>query len=372
MKNIIFCADGTWNGTDRDSDGDGLPDVTNVARLFSALDGSITAETLRLHDEQERELSGPTGLVQVAKYLHGVGDSRNQISKILGGVFGSGLIARIVRGYTYISRHYEAGDRIVVLGFSRGAYTARALAGFIAGSGLLRNGPTDDRELAYRKGIAAWAAYRKQSGLSGSLLDSLTEMSQEELSEADFVRDVPVHAVAVWDTVGSYGIPVYNPFHLSRLDIFNFANTRLSPKVAHGFHAVSIDERRIDFVPTLWEPRDGVEQVWFAGAHADVGGGYPRPVLALYSLGWMIDRLARVGVLFGSPLPATPAAFEPIHEPWTEHPFKGLPNKPRAHPDTARFHRSVQAMLAGVADYRPDSLARFLTGRDLAPDRIAD
>jgi len=157
-KYIVFCADGTWSGLGQgDGDDQVQPAATNVLRLFAALDGRITEESLRKRDEQEKIAYGIDGeLKQVAKYLHGVGDSGNAIRKILGGVFGEGFIERIVRGYTFVSRHYASGDRIVLAGFSRGAYTVRALAGMITRMGLLpmqamldENG-RHDQERAYR------------------------------------------------------------------------------------------------------------------------------------------------------------------------------------------------------------------------------
>jgi len=132
-KNIVFCADGTWSGLgDGDAEDAVQPGATNVLRLFATLDGRITDDSLRKRDEQEKAARDADGEpAQVAKYLHGVGDSRNTIRKLLGGVFGEGFIERIVRGYTFVSRNYEAGDRIMLVGFSRGAYTVRALAGMI-------------------------------------------------------------------------------------------------------------------------------------------------------------------------------------------------------------------------------------------------
>ena len=129
-KLIIYCADGTWNGPGQDENDDREPDPTNVYKLFVGLAGQPATET-RDADEQEKELRQNGRSVQVAKYVHGVGDSRNPIKKLMGGAFGAGTISRIVRGYTFISRNYESGDHIVVAGFSRGAYTARALAGLI-------------------------------------------------------------------------------------------------------------------------------------------------------------------------------------------------------------------------------------------------
>ena len=116
-KTIVFCADGTWNGPgeapdskDIDSaspqDGDARDNVTNVVNLFSNLCGQVTPETQTLQNETEKALLDPSGtLLQMSKYLHGVGDSNNPILKVLGGVLGVGVIARIVRGYTFISRN---------------------------------------------------------------------------------------------------------------------------------------------------------------------------------------------------------------------------------------------------------------------------
>ena len=115
-KNIIFCADGTWNGPGQDDDHDRVADPTNVFKLFANLDGVDAPETTRLADEQERRLATPNGTVrQVAKYLHGVGDSDNFLVRMGGGAGGAGLVTRVVRGYTFISRNYAAGDRILRL-----------------------------------------------------------------------------------------------------------------------------------------------------------------------------------------------------------------------------------------------------------------
>src|SRR5262249_24206144 len=137
--------------------------VTNVYKMFINLDGADDPDSALLANEQERRLVVDGATLQCAKYLHGVGDSGNYLVKLLGGTVGAGLIARIVRGYTFISRNYEAGDTIYIIGFSRGAYTARALAGLIASKGLLdaRQYDLDDRKAAYQRGAAVWYAYRK-------------------------------------------------------------------------------------------------------------------------------------------------------------------------------------------------------------------
>ncbi len=129
-KTIVFCADGTWDGPGQAGVAGGIAQTTNVFKLFFNLDGRDTPDTALLANEQERVLRDAAGLeLQWAKYIHGVGDSNNALVRLLGGTLGAGLIVRIVRGFTFISRHYEPGDSIVIVGFSRGAYTARALAG---------------------------------------------------------------------------------------------------------------------------------------------------------------------------------------------------------------------------------------------------
>jgi len=159
-KHIIFCADGTWNSPGTDSNHDDVPDLTNVFKLYGKLAGTDVPGSLRLKNEQERELTRNGSTHKIAKYIHGVGDSDNKLVQLMGGAFGAGVVTRIVRGYTFISRNYQAGDKIVLLGFSRGAYTVRALSGLITSMGLLNpdNLNLIDKELAYRAGAAAGTA----------------------------------------------------------------------------------------------------------------------------------------------------------------------------------------------------------------------
>ena len=328
-KNIVFCADGTWNGPNQDDNHDNIPDPTNVYKLFLLLDGKLTDDSLKAADEQEKNLTEGVVTSQVAKYLHGVGDSRNPLVKIMGGVFGSGIITRIVRGYTFISRNYDPGDEICILGFSRGAYTARALAGFIASQGLLAKGLTDDKEKAYRKGAEAWYRYRVASASDVGLIQRLAEyaadlpafLSSKSLKKSDFVPvKNKIKVVGVWDTVGAMGVPDFDGD--KRLDDFRFANTRLSDNVRFGLHAVSLDEQRVDFTPTLWDQRDGIKQFLFPGAHSDVGGSYPtknrESELSDGGLRWMVDELKALGLIISGG-PAYDLATCPggkAHQPW--------------------------------------------------------
>jgi uncharacterized protein (DUF2235 family) len=376
-RNIVFCADGTWNGPGRDDNDDGVPEATNVLRLFALLAGKDAPSSLRLRDEQEKATPDAAGAAQIAKYIHGVGDSRNPITKILGGVFGEGYIQRIVRGYTFISRNYAPGDRIFICGFSRGAYTARALGGMIARVGLLKRdamfSPRGDydAERAYRMGIHMWARYRESAGKRSTLIGYLQEFNGQDVRDDQLEPVDAIQAIAVWDTVGSLGVPIYRREDGGPLDVFAFADTALSPKVKRGFHAVAIDEERENFTPTLWDERAGIEQVWFAGAHADVGGGYPELALSDISLGWMINRLAKEGVLFDPAYqPAALQRHPPCSRPWTQVPFNAFGHGPRKHPATAKFHAHVQDRLIACPDYQPASLRNFLVADRLPAERL--
>ncbi len=360
-KNIIFCADGTWNDPNQDENVDSSPDPTNVYKLFVNLDGAFSHESLVVANEQEMALVKDGVTLQVAKYIHGVGDSRNPIIKIMGGAFGAGIISRIVRGYTFISRNYEPGDNIVIVGFSRGAYTARALAGLIAAQGVLAPPLTVDKTLAYKRGAEAWYRYRKAStvglGVFAHLLEMVTDlpgfMTAGALKESDLVPVEKILAVGVWDTVGSLGFPEYT--HGERTDVFKFADNVLSPKVLHGFHAVALDEQRHDFAPTLWDPAPSVEQMVFPGAHGDVGGGYPmvnqESGLSDGPLKWMIERLNSVGVRFkDKPLYVIePNPLGIGHKPWVHVPWTipGIPLGPRTLGKGLLVHPSVAARKAG-------------------------
>jgi len=271
--------------------------------------------------------------VQVAKYVHGVGDSAKlpKIAKI--GAFGAGLVARIARGYTYISRNYVPGDSIVIIGFSRGAYTARALAGLIARQGLLRPdlAAIDDND-RYDTAAAAWYRWKNSRNTTlQKIADGLTEFVElhkafpnpQKLDDSCFVP-ADIAAVAVWDTVGALGIPFH---HMgAATDPFRFSDIALSPKIRLGIHAVSIDEQRMQFQPTLWDVNDSrVTQALFAGDHCDVGGGYPDHGLSDGPLLWVVNRLKEpdIGVIFKDqpPCEVKPDPLGARHRAWMEDPI---------------------------------------------------
>ncbi|WP_243438284.1 DUF2235 domain-containing protein [Fundidesulfovibrio soli] len=390
-KFIVFCADGTWNGPDcEDADHDNLADITNVLKLYRRLE--CDSPVISKDTEQECVLTASGSPVMVAKYLHGVGHSSNKLVRALGGAFGAGIIARIVRGYTFISRHYQDGDKIILVGFSRGAYTVRALAGMICAMGLLdaERMKLSDKDAAYHAGVATWSEYRREKMAVPGLFEKITDFlkgfekyltthpAEENPDERlDAVLQpfevylqkrfppiyrrlpIPIEAVAVWDTVGALGIPFYDRDR--RVDVFRFADTDLSGCVQHGYHAVSVDEVRRDFTPTLWAPDDRVDQALFPGAHSDVGGGYPigdkESGLSDHALIWMINKLEGLELSFvdGWIDSLAPDAEGCAHEPW-RHCAMPMLTSPRQFPAAPALgvHQSLRDRLGKMVKADPD------------------
>ncbi|MGH8751559.1 MAG: DUF2235 domain-containing protein, partial [Burkholderiales bacterium] len=266
-KDIIVCADGTWN---RPSEKDrGKPAPTNVFKIFKAL-GRTSERTLQ-------------SAAKALFYDAGVGT--NFGTRILGGLFGVGLSENIRDCYEFIVKNYQPCDRLFLFGFSRGAYTARSLGGFIMACGVLRNDLNWADEERRQKIGEAYALYRdgdaaaKKSFKQAHSLDSDIEM------------------IGVWDTVGALGIPLIFFRGFNRW-IERFHDTALHPQVKHGYHAVALDEERAEFMPTLWDDRAGIEQVWFCGVHSNVGGGYADSGLSDLTLNWMITKAKILGLQF--------------------------------------------------------------------------
>ena len=175
------------------------------------------------------------------------------------------------------------------------------------------------------------------------------------LTEKDFITGVRVKSVAVWDTVGSMGVPDYITAG-GRRDLFTFVDLNLSPMIDHGFHAMALDERRLDFPVTRWNPDARVEQVWFVGAHSDVGGGYPAAESGLsdIALQWMMTKLSAAGVQFASPLlhkPDLTRFAQPFHKPWAKPPFNLNPRARKPLPGDV-FDPSVKQRWTDDAPYQ--------------------
>jgi hypothetical protein len=252
---------------------------------------------------------------QIALYDDGVGTSGFRPLQILGGAFGWGLSRNVRDLYEFLCRHYREGDHIYVFGFSRGAFTARTLAALIAQCGVLdcskampRRG-NGDIQLNTREGLKAgvklaYKSYRR--GYNGAPVARLTRWLRDRLlgpipSPEAFRRDyshaAKIRFVGVWDTVDAVGLPVDELSTMIDRIFYphRFPDQDLSPLVERACHAIAIDDERFTFHPVLWNERGAngsgrITQVWFAGMHSDVGGGYPDNDLAHVSLQWMIGQ----------------------------------------------------------------------------------
>jgi uncharacterized protein (DUF2235 family) len=284
MQRIVVLIDGTWNKEGTGAD-------TNVAMLDSGKK-IVTQAFIK---------SIATGAIaQHIHYHDGVGSDGDLAQRLLGGAIGMGLKKIIQEVYEFIVSDYASGDEIYILGFSRGAYAARALAGLIGASGIQRQNNADVFEVA-------WQHYRvapsvRQNPQSASAGDQKTVTDYNALAQQQTFHDTrSIKCVGVWDTVGSYGIPAgIGLAPLARyftLVTLGFHDTSFGDHVEVGLHAVAVDEHRRPFVPTFWtiakgqQPKGHVEQTWFAGAHCNVGGGYADSGLSDQALVWMIARL---------------------------------------------------------------------------------
>ncbi len=329
MTTHVVCLDGTGQVKPQ-------PNPTNISKIFDALGGTVVDG-----GNNSWETTSPAGSPdQVGKYIPGVGTQGNSILQWLGKGFGDGIAEQIVRGYTFLSRNYDPGDHLAIIGFSRGAAAARALAGFVAVQGLLDKTRYDssDKDVSYLRAIAAWYLYRQHNPAYANQ-DRLTTVpdvagAPPTLTDADFVKAQQVDAVGVFDTVSSLGLPQIGLDGKAIYD-FNICDTVLNPVVARGFHALAADEIREVFGPTYWAPRQGIVQVIFPGAHSNVGGGYPETGLSNRALEWMLEQLASVGVDFPNPPSMATNALDIARDDSTSFPFTTLPKSARLFPDDA-------------------------------------
>jgi uncharacterized protein (DUF2235 family) len=266
-KNIVVCCDGTGNSFEQ------VEQDSNVAKLYSAL---------------------TINLGQRCYYHPGVGtmgspNSRGRIgrewSRIKGLAFGAGLLANVGDAYRYLMNTYEDGDEIYLFGFSRGAFTARALASLIHVYGILCAG--NEGVIPYI--LQMYAKRSREAKHKKRTFDS-DEAFKWQFSHAS---DVRIKFCGVWDTVSSYGW-VYDPIQLPFLGC--------NPIIDVGRHAISIHERRCFYRDNLWgkpEANQDIRQVWFAGVHSDVGGSYleSQAGLSKITLEWMLVEARKAGLL---------------------------------------------------------------------------
>lgn len=328
-KRIVVCADGTWNRPEEDVQTDVPSNVLRVARAIKSFAGD--------------------GTPQHVFYDWGLGSYH---SGIVAGATGRGIHKNIMDGYRYIVQNYEPGAEIHLFGFSRGAYTVRCLSGLINNCGILRKSEEHRIQQAFDlyKMTSARFAPRGEAAVA--------------FRAAHSHADRTVHFVGVWDTVGALGVPVSLLGLFDRTD--EFYDREIGSNVRVARHALAIDEKRIDFEPTLWDEKPGLslKQVWFSGAHSDIGGGYPRApdgtLASDYPLGWMVREARAAGLEFEDYLAAglKPSPQAPVHESRRHiYRIKRVLDRPLALTNTTiAIHRSVRERWEADAGYRPPML----------------
>lgn len=305
-RRIVILCDGTGNRPPDAQD----PAATNVWKLYQALVenetqtlwydpgvGTGTSRTARVLAATERwAKTARVPLVsQVMVLLRRAGAAWEAMT-------GTGIGENILDGYQEIVRQYRPGDRIYIFGFSRGAYTARAIAGAIARCGVLKASHG-------RHAAAALDLYRARRGPSAGIpiRPEFRHMLADPEAPQDEARrhpHVPIEMLGVFDTVAALGAPLWGWWFTLRGFRQRSLSTNPMPNCRHVYHALAMDERRASFFPTLFWRGDDTRrgwnetllQVWFRGAHADIGGGYPETGLSDITLGWMLEHAERHGL----------------------------------------------------------------------------
>src|SRR3984893_14909965 len=292
-RRIVLLSDGTGNSSAKVW-------RTNVWRLFCALD--------------------LTGNDQVACYDDGVGSSSFKPLAILGGAFGVGLRRNVISLYKFACRNFRApGDEIYGFGFSRGAFTIRVTIGLILDQGLIPAANISETELDR---LAQWAYhdYHKKHfhtnwGLIVTQVQKLVGQVQPPPTALPPGRHMPViRFLGLWDTVAAYGLPIDEMTQGVSQWIWplEIPSHTLDARVIRACHALALDDERTTFHPVLWNekneapqkatPRftsgERISQVWFAGVHANVGGGYPDDSLAQIPLYWIMEEAKACGLTF--------------------------------------------------------------------------
>jgi uncharacterized protein (DUF2235 family) len=287
-KNIIICSDGTGNTANK---GRG----TNVFKIFESVDvnGHRFDPALR---------------PQVATYDDGVGTEDFKLLRLMGGAFGWGLGRNVRQLYKELCRIYDEHDHIYLFGFSRGAFTVRTLAGFILRCGIVDVSRISNSDSLEAKVNEAYAVYRRcyRTSLARAFRGDPDDTEAQSFKRKYCHPDKTIRFVGVWDTVDAVGLPhKFADFVNATIYPFKFPNLQLSDRVERAAHALAIDDERKSFHPLLWDEstsdaqrRETLQQVWFAGAHSNVGGGYPKQGMSLVALDWMMSQAESAGLRF--------------------------------------------------------------------------
>jgi uncharacterized protein (DUF2235 family) len=307
-RNLIVCCDGTNNEFG--------PENTNVVRLIQALDRTPGHQRI-YYDPGVGTLPEPGFVTRVGKKLSDLG----------GLAFGAGLTWKVQEAYTYLMNVWEPGDKVYLIGFSRGAYTVRVLAGLLHTLGLLPRGGDNLVPYVMRLYAGARDERKEQDGDDQwrALCDTFRWTFSRQMVADDDDRRFKTHFLGVWDTVSSVGW-VWDPA--------KYPSTANNPSIETVRHAVSVDERRWFFRQNLMKqaaPEQDWKEHWFPGVHCDVGGGYPPQLGKAYAelwrvpFAWMMEEAKSKGLLVDEARLARVLARNPASAvPWEEAQHESL------------------------------------------------
>lgn len=269
VKTWVICIDGTWNTpgqTDTDPiDHDEAVTKTNVQILWE-----VITKCELISQSPYGSIQPLANQIGAALYLNGVGSSGSEKWRNYEGSTGTGTSERIIDAYQFLAQRWQPGDAIFGFGFSRGAFAVRSLMGFINCVGL----PDHCRVMGSTELLSLYECYRK----GGSAADLRAGMQSAD-----------IHFVGVWDTVGALAFGEhFNNYH------------QLSPaNIQRCSQALALDEQRKQFLPEYFKASNTgqqVNQVWFAGAHSNVGGGYVDANLSNITLFWLLNSAKQAGL----------------------------------------------------------------------------
>jgi uncharacterized protein (DUF2235 family) len=283
-KNIVLFINGTGNALGPNAD----PKNTNVQKLHESAEADTDAQICKILPG-----IGTKGIDTI------LGTLPRPISNGIDRTFGIGISAQIRKAYEFLAVNYQPGDRIFLFGFSRGALAARSLAGFVSNVGLLL------KEYSHPGQGHVFEAYRLyEKGLNAqqsSLGDYLQDLTKERRASTERENILPVHFIGVWDTVAALGMSDWF-CDAASAPYTRHHEVEVPEFITHVRHALALHELRRVFKPLCF-PRcnpkktgQTLAQVWFAGAHADVGGGYPEPGWSNIALRWMTEEARAAGL----------------------------------------------------------------------------
>jgi uncharacterized protein (DUF2235 family) len=319
-RKLVVCCDGTWN-TPRTE--------TNIFRTYRFLRERLGNPTELTQKSGVTTCGGRAGDGSEVLLFYDRGVGTNWFDRLVGGAVGVGLSDNVRDAYHFLGQNFTPGSEIYVFGFSRGAYTARSLCGFIKAAGLLERPTEKDVWRAYMDCYATparivaqprgWNPDRVRSWLVEKAGDAVGRLGGADVASLPRHAGVTIRLIGVYDTVGALGVPLAGTAHVNE-PIVGFHDTTLGDSVEHAVQALAVDEKRGPYVPTLWTQAanaaalagHSVLQVWFPGVHSDIGGGYGDKGIGNITWDFMMRQAAAHGLVIDPNQPTPPLSLEAL------------------------------------------------------------